>query len=346
MQEGAQMNIRLPGFLLHVSAAALLALAGLATGSPACAADPEAGEGPYTSLFVFGDSYSDIGAGYVDGNGPTSVAYLAADLGIPFTYAGAPDAAGKGLDFAVSGAQTGASPGIHFAGVFLGYGMLNQVADFEKLVTSGTVSFDPARTLFFIAGGLNDGNLTNAITVANLTSQFHTLYALGARNFALASLPTLIPAFSAVAARLNPAYSTLVLELEAQLPGSNIYLSRWGSFYDAILTDPARYGFTNITDRCAGRAIFGQDPTPCATPNTYFYYHDSHPSTAAHRVVGNLLYQEALATAGRCKRHSEEAAGETLVPQRAEVANRLRGQDQPIRDTSRWPFGTAGAHCA
>src|SRR5882762_12005799 len=162
---------------------------------------------PYDRIYVFGDSYSDIGAGYIDGNGPTAVAYLAADLGIPFTYAGAPDAAGKGLDFAVSGAQTGASPGIHFAGVFLGYGMLNQVADFEKLVTSGTVSFDPARTLFFIAGGLNDGNLTNAITVANLTSQFHTLYALGARNFALASLPTLIPAFSAVAARLNPAYS-------------------------------------------------------------------------------------------------------------------------------------------
>ena len=30
----------------------------------------------YSRLYVFGDSYSDIGAGYIDGNGPTAVAYL------------------------------------------------------------------------------------------------------------------------------------------------------------------------------------------------------------------------------------------------------------------------------
>ncbi len=45
---------------------------------------------PYTQLYVFGDSYSDSGAGYVDGNGPTAVVYLAQRLGIPFTYFGDP----------------------------------------------------------------------------------------------------------------------------------------------------------------------------------------------------------------------------------------------------------------
>jgi phospholipase/lecithinase/hemolysin len=38
----------------------------------------EAASGPttrYTRLYVFGDSYSDIGAGYIDGNGPTAVFY-------------------------------------------------------------------------------------------------------------------------------------------------------------------------------------------------------------------------------------------------------------------------------
>jgi hypothetical protein len=30
----------------------------------------------YSRLYVFGDRYSDIGAGYIDGNGPTAVAYL------------------------------------------------------------------------------------------------------------------------------------------------------------------------------------------------------------------------------------------------------------------------------
>ena len=31
----------------------------------------------YSRLYMFGDSYSDIGAGYIDGNGPTAVAYPA-----------------------------------------------------------------------------------------------------------------------------------------------------------------------------------------------------------------------------------------------------------------------------
>lgn len=33
-------------------------------------------------LYVFGDSYSDSGAGYLDGNGPTAVVYLAHHLGL------------------------------------------------------------------------------------------------------------------------------------------------------------------------------------------------------------------------------------------------------------------------
>ena len=36
---------------------------------------------PVERLYVFGDSYSDTGAGYLDGNGPTAVAYLAERLG-------------------------------------------------------------------------------------------------------------------------------------------------------------------------------------------------------------------------------------------------------------------------
>lgn len=36
---------------------------------------------PIARMYVFGDSYSDTGAGYVDGDGPTAVAYLARKLG-------------------------------------------------------------------------------------------------------------------------------------------------------------------------------------------------------------------------------------------------------------------------
>ena len=66
---------------------------------------------PINRLYVFGDSYSDFGAGYVDCDGPTAVAYLAWNLGLEFTHARAPKAGEKSIDFAVSGAQTGEGEG-------------------------------------------------------------------------------------------------------------------------------------------------------------------------------------------------------------------------------------------
>jgi hypothetical protein len=37
------------------------------------------------ALYTFGDSFTYTGAAYIDGNGPTAVAYPAKKLSIPFT---------------------------------------------------------------------------------------------------------------------------------------------------------------------------------------------------------------------------------------------------------------------
>jgi len=68
-------------------------------------------EQPITRLYVFGDSYSDTGAGYVDGDGPTAVAYLARRLGFELAPATDLHAASESLNFAVSGGQTGRGAG-------------------------------------------------------------------------------------------------------------------------------------------------------------------------------------------------------------------------------------------
>jgi len=255
----------------------------------------------WNSLYVFGDSYSDSGAGYVDGNGPTAIAYAAQDLGIPFTYAGDPNSAGKGLNFAVSGAQTGSGDGHRFEPkpggqqfkpALLGYGMRNQVADFTRQVKSGVIHFDVDRTVFFIAGGLNDRDLPTATTVANLETEIREVYQDGGRYFLVALMPTRIAAFSAPAIRLNPALAMIPDELKATLPGAHLALSRWGEYFDNVMQNPAQFGITNVTDKCAGRALFGEDATPCATPDGYFFYHQGHPSTAVHKVVGRELARE------------------------------------------------------
>lgn len=252
---------------------------------------------PVETLFAFGDSYTDSGAGYVDGNGPTAIVYVARDLGLPFTHAADPDAAGKGLNFAVSGAQTGEGKGSRVKDAWLGTGMQNQVSDFAARVKAGDIRFDPSRTLFFIAGGLNDRSLETATTAANLTAVVRQLHASGARRFLIAVLPTKIPAFAAVGIRLNPTLAALPAKLSTAFPDSDIRSSRWGAYFDAILEHPARYGISNTTDPCAGRAIFDQDTTPRGAPETYFYYHEGHPSTATQRHVANELKREVLAFA-------------------------------------------------
>ena len=58
-------------------------------------------------LYVFGDSYSDTGAGYVDCDGPTAVAYLADHLGLHLVPSTQQTSAGQSLNFSVSGGQSG-----------------------------------------------------------------------------------------------------------------------------------------------------------------------------------------------------------------------------------------------
>jgi phospholipase/lecithinase/hemolysin len=263
------------------------------------AAAGSAPEGAYNRMYVFGDSYSDSGAGYIDGNGPTAVVYLAQRLHLPFTFAGDPAATkDSGLNFAVSGAQTGEAAGRRFKNnELLGKGMKNQVADFTAMVHSGKVQFDAEKTVFYLLGGLNDGRLADGVTKENIEGEIEGLYALGGRHFRVALLPVKIPPFTEVGTRLNPQLTMIPDEERARHPDLDIRNSRWGAFYDEVLEHPAKYGLTNTVDQCAGRSLFNQDTTPCASPNTYYYYHDGHPSTATHKAVGDMLFVEATSEA-------------------------------------------------
>ena len=268
----------------------LLSLLGTATA-------PAADATLWTTLFAFGDSYSDSGNGYVDGDGPTAIVYAARELGLPFTHASDPAAGAQGRNYAVSGAQTGEGNGRRVKDARLGFGMQNQVRDFVASVQSGEVTFDPENTLFFIAGGLNDGRLETATTVDHLSRIVRELHAAGGRHFFIAVLPTKIPAFARVGQRLNPALEALPAVLRKELPDASVRSSGWGRFFDEVMEHPERYGIINVTDACSGRALFDQDTTLRGDPATFYYYHEGHPSTAVHRHVGLKLAEELRAAA-------------------------------------------------
>jgi phospholipase/lecithinase/hemolysin len=267
--------------------------AGLAIVPSALGQSPAAATtGKISRMYVFGDSYSDIGEGYLDCNGPTAVAYLADRLEFKLEPSNTAEPRGKSLDYAVSGAQSGSGTGRTTKGALLGYGMKNQVADFAASVQAHAIEFDPAETLFFLAGGLNDGRLPDGTTATNEKEEIRTLYALGARRFVVADMPEAIPGFGVTGKRLNPSLVLIPATMAAELKDIHISLSHWGSFFDQVLQNPQQAGLTNTTDACAGRAIFGQDATPCAHPETYFYYHAGHPSTETHKAVGDKLFAE------------------------------------------------------
>ena len=227
----------------------------------------------------------------------------------------------------MSGAGTGEGAGRQVKEARLGYGMMNQVRDFAARVKSGEIAFDPETTLFFLAGGLNDGRQETATTLANLRQQLQILRGLGGRHFTMARLPTKIPQFAAVGLRLNPAYERFVREESAA--GLDLWLNHWGAAFDDVIERPAAHGIVNTTTACAGRAIFDQDPTPVGDPTTCFFYHDGHPSTAVHRIVGKKLFEEIAARPPGPGRGSSGRSGTPGSPLAATQSKRRLRQQKP-----------------
>jgi cholinesterase len=97
--------------------------------------------------------------------------------------------------------------------------------------------------------------------------------------------------------RLNPELSRIPHVLMKELPGSQISLSRWGLFFDEVLLHPAQYGIRTLAPRVQeGRYSTKIQLGVLVSPETYFYYHEGHPSTAVPKIVGDKVYEEMLST--------------------------------------------------
>jgi phospholipase/lecithinase/hemolysin len=172
--------------------------------------------------------------------------------------------------------------------------LTQQVAEFQAYLQAGALTFDPASTLFFLSGGLNDHASPSGPIADATRQQVSTLYGLGGRYFEIALLPSLVPAFADSARNLNPVYEQLVPQLQAEFPDAQIRLSQWGTYFDDILRNPQLYGITNTTNQCFNLQT-QQREAACTDPDLYFYYYVVHPSDRAHDIVGNRLYTEVLA---------------------------------------------------
>ena len=278
-----------------------------------------ASAGPFTHMYVFGDSLSDTGnlfiatggtqpppgQPYFNGrfsNGPLWVEDMAAALGL------APDAAPfqvGGNNYAFAGARTGtvgSPPGVlaQAAGI---WGPGHPVADPNALyvVVGGGNDMRDARATFQTNSAIDQaGRFQAAVNaVTNLKNTVLYLAASGAKNILISSLPDLgftpEAAFLGLQAASSDAsadFNALIgglLGIEAFFTGLDIDLLDMAGVSAAARTNPAAFGITNTSFPCAG--FFGSDGSSCATS---LFSDALHPSAYAH----SLIAREALVALG------------------------------------------------
>jgi phospholipase/lecithinase/hemolysin len=274
---------------------------------------------PFTKLIVFGDSTSDNGnlaalsggalpaPPYTPGhasNGPVAVEYLSLALGLGPLL---PAAVG-GTNFAVIGAATGNVPipggggaTADNIGQVLGFALpptgmsTAQLARYFQL----NATTDP-NALFVIWGGPNDLGINPDAAVAiqaaqNIGMMIDTLYGAGARNFLVPNMADLglTPgnAGSPGASLLTSVFNTaLAGQLAARSGRQGISLTAFDTFslFNAVVGSPETYGFTNVEDECYQGPLLGIGGTGpvCQTPGSYLFWDQTHPTTAAHALLG------------------------------------------------------------
>jgi len=281
--------------LRRIWACTVLALFASAASAAHAAALPT-----YDAIYVFGDSYCDVGniyaatdglyppAPYYKGrfsNGPIWIDHLAGATGLTV----APSEKG-GTDFAFGGAWATA-PQVTVEGT---------IPDVPGQVTLYLAKHDgkaDPKALYIIEGGGNDilGGLNGSLGTAaelghaiatSLSDAEMALRRAGARNFLIPDLFNvgLLPkasanrTFAGAATTATNTDLTEMLEPETLLAGVKIQRLDVFTFMNAVKKDATHFGFTNITTPCLNLTAL----TECSDPDHTFFWDDEHPTEFGH----------------------------------------------------------------
>lgn len=287
---------------------------------------------PYTNLFVFGDSLSDVGndlivtggaipnptyynSGGVSGrfnDGLNYADYLAAGLGLSLT----PSVSG-GTNYAYGGARTSS----------VAIGLPPTALSFNQQISAFTATHAhaDAGALYVLWIGAND--MSDAIAAAakgtpgavgaaignamqGIGGAIQTLSGMGATHFLIPNMPdlALIPAItsrgsgglSLLAHGASTSFNDALADTLAGFTSVDVRAFDVFSVHTAVTADPAAYGFSNVTNACYSGGVDGLalpgGPTPsvCSAPDQYMYWDYEHPTQAMHAVLGSLALAAAV----------------------------------------------------
>ncbi|MBF2005152.1 MAG: autotransporter domain-containing protein [Chlorogloeopsis fritschii C42_A2020_084] len=255
----------------------------------------------YNQLFIFGDSLSDNGnlfkltggifplsPPYFQGrfsNGPVWVEILGYDLKIDTNVTN---------NFAIGGSTSGNTNALSETLKIPLPSLPDQLDNFNSI--PGTPSPD---ALFILWAGANDYLIKpteqratdTQVVVNNLSNAVRTLINKGARNIIVPNLPDLgktpqersQDTASSITTLTNSHNNNLNLALQqiAKNRNVNIIPLDVNALFNEILAEPAKYGYTNVTDRCFNQAV----GTLCSNPDQYLFWDGIHPTARGHQLI-------------------------------------------------------------
>jgi outer membrane lipase/esterase len=279
---------------------------------------------PYSNIFVFGDSLSDIGNIFIAtqeaipvsppyfmgrfSNGPVWVESLAQMFALELS----PSLSG-GTNFALGGAETGQEVEELFEREIDVLIPSLRVQVFTFLASDfigGPFEEADAAALYVVWGGSND--LLKAVMVEtadpaavarqavdDLAASIRDLAAVGAEVFLVPNLPNLglTPASRALgpeamalamdlSVRFNNALTAALDAIEAET-GVTIFRLDVFTAMENVVANPVAFGFLDVTTAClqGGPFVGG---TPCVNPEAHLFWDAIHPTAAAHAILGHM----------------------------------------------------------
>jgi outer membrane lipase/esterase len=255
----------------------------------------------YDNLYVFGDSYCDVGniyaatGGAVPGfpyyngrfsNGPIWLDHVAGFLNVPLT----PSLMG-GTDYAFGGAWVTASQPITG-------GVIPSVPQQVELYLAQHSGRADPNALYVIEGGGNDilgttSGSPDALALqiaAGIAESELLLRRAGARHFVIPNLFNvgLLPAaagnaaFAAAASAETNKYVKEALAGEELMQDVHILRMDVFSLMSAVGTDPTHFGFADIADPCLTTVL-------CADPDHTLFWDTHHPTEFGHAFFAVTL---------------------------------------------------------
>jgi len=238
-----------------------------------------------------------------------------------------------GTNFAIGGATSGQENFIQVwpitpAGLKPVYADLGNAWQLNRFTTPSLPNFDPQTSLFMVWFYPNDAFWNGATSgqsvgsfngssppaglketaVYNIKGTIEKLASYGAKNFLVPNSPDLglVPEFnnnpgdsayfSGISSQFNSLLATELNGLALSRPDLDIVAFQTDDLFAEVHANPGAFGFSDISNRC--QTTPGCSNGSATDQASFLFWDGTHPTTAAHRLIGQRFYQSVYDVPG------------------------------------------------